>query len=229
MKKLIFLLFFISATLFVPSKIHAEELQINLHKQHTPVWCWAATIAMVVEYMHDKRIEDCEVLSAYDSYLGGQGACCFGDRRCVRTGGINEMKNIMGNIFHLQGQYYFSAPNYQEIIESIDNHHPIIAQLQNPYQPGHVVVVAGYKRPNNVIVLDPIQGKLLVSYNSLLANNPYGKWVGSFLITGKNESVPPVAKYCYTYQMNCPMRVAVPVGSSCSCLTPWGPIQGIAK
>lgn len=39
----------------------------------------------------------------------------------------------------------------------------------------------------------------------------------------------PMATVCVTNAGPCPMRVGMPVGSSCACYTPWGTIPGIAR
>lgn len=181
------MIFFCFILIVSPSKTYSSELEINFHRQNTVVWCWAATIAMVVEYVKGENIEDCEVLSRYDRSLGGPGNCCYGDRRCIRTGQISEMGQILGNIFNIRGRYISKPPSFQELKNSINNDNPIIATLQHPRGSGHVVVVSGYQNPNRVVVLDPMHGKHIVNYNTLIANFEYGYWTGSFLLTSENS------------------------------------------
>lgn len=40
---------------------------------------------------------------------------------------------------------------------------------------------------------------------------------------------PRFATLCMTSAGPCPMAVAMPVGSSCACYTPWGAVPGIAQ
>ncbi len=222
---------------------HCRELNINFHRQNTNVWCWAATIAMMVEYVTGKSIEDCEVLSEYDRSLGGFGACCHGDSRCVRTGNENEIAHILGNLFGVQGRFIPYPPSFQDIKRSIDNNHPLIATLRQQMGGGHVVVVSGYRNHNQVVVLDPMNGKYTVDYQKLMSNFQYGNWTGSFLITPENSNShrnsrpmprprpqrPRIASQCVTNFLACPMGIAMPVGSPCTCFTPRGPIPGIAR
>lgn len=197
MNKLILTIVCSIVFLFAPLKSYCNELDISFHRQNTMVWCWAATIAMVVEYATGDSIEDCEVLNKYDMSLGGPGACCYGDNRCVRTGQTSEMAHILGNLFSVHGRYIPRPPSFDEIKRSIDNDHPLIATLQNPMGSGHVVVVSGYRNPNQVIVLDPMNGRHVVGYQTLISNFQYGNWTGSFLITPENSnsgggtSLPP--------------------------------------
>ena len=43
------------------------------------------------------------------------------------------------------------------------------------------------------------------------------------------QQMPQVARGCYTALGACPMGVAVPVGASCYCPSPRGPIGGVAQ
>ena len=226
----------------INSSAYSRELNINFHRQNTQVWCWAATIAMMVEYVTGTAIEDCEVLSVYDRSLGGHGACCYGDFRCVRTGHENEMAHILSNLFGVNGRFIPYPPSFQDVRRSIDNNHPLIATLRQPMGGGHVVVVSGYSNPNSVIVLDPMNGRHIVDYQMLISNFQYGNWTGSFLITPENSNrrpsqqrhrptmpQPQMATQCITNWGACFMNVPIPVGASCTCFTPRGAIPGMAR
>jgi hypothetical protein len=228
--------------LSVPLKSYSEELDISFHRQNTMVWCWAATIAMVVEYVTGDSIEDCEVLNKYDRSLGGTGTCCYGDNRCVRTGQTREMAHILGDLFGVHGRYIPRPPSFDEIKRSINNDHPLIATLQNPMGGGHVVVVSGYENPYRVILLDPINGRHVVGYQTLISNFQYGNWTGSFLITPENSNpgggtpsptpMPPMSpptSQCITNWGACFMSVPIPIGAPCVCPSPRGGIPGIAR
>ena len=154
------------------------------------------------------------------------------------------MAQILGNLFNIRGRYIPRPPSFQELKRSINNDHPLIATLQNPMGSGHVVVVSGYRNPNKVIILDPMYGKHVVNYNTLIANFQYGYWTGSFLITPENSQnnshgnrrripnntrQPRAASQCVTNFGSCFMGVPIPIGSPCTCYTPRGPIHGVAR
>ena len=158
-----------------------KELQITFHRQNTSVWCWAATIAMVVEYTKGTPIEDCQVLSLYDASLGGFGLCCQFPQGCIRGGQLWEMAYIMESLFGVVGEYWPSYLSFSQIQQNINNGYPMIASLSTGYS-GHVVVLSGYASPDIVIVLDPIYGRYKVNYSTLLQNWQYGTWIATFII-----------------------------------------------
>lgn len=185
--KVIFRYFAIVSTLLatsLPILTEAEaskDLEMDLRRQHSQVSCWAATIAMVVEYLKSFNVEDCEVLAEYDMRLGGRGLCCSGANECMRTGGLGEMGILFSKIFAIHGQV--KGPlSFGDIVEEIDHDRPLIAALQRPGG-GHVVVLAGYREADSVLVLDPIYGRAWASYDSLKANWQYGIWTNTIVFS----------------------------------------------
>jgi len=154
---------------------YAVELNVPFHGQQTPVWCWAATVGMVGEYLTDKRASDCEILSAYDRMFGGPGTCCLFPERCMRTGGSDEMTFIMSELFGLSGYHHVRPLSYRQLREEIDKDRPFIVALRSIFA-GHVVVVSGYKLPDRVVILDPLSGRHVVSYRELRSNWQIGVW-----------------------------------------------------
>lgn len=189
--------------------VSERVLPIRFHPQHTQVWCWAATIAMVAEYLKAFPLEDCVVLSEYDARLGGLGVCCAQPGFCNRTGQVQEMGAIIGNIFGLQGQHFSRPLSYADIVSQINNQHPMIAALTTGYS-GHVVVLAGYRAPNTVVVLDPLYGQYDVAYDVLLANWTYGRWTETFTFT----TPPATEPKCQVRGENVPYMAL--------CQGPWG-------
>lgn len=203
----------------------AEELDVSFRRQHTLVWCWAATIAMVGAYVTGKGAEDCEVLSAYDRLLGGRGGCCEFPQRCARTGSSQEMKTILSRIFGLSGYHYPRALTYAELQREIDRGKPFIAAIRNGFS-GHVVVVSGYETPDRVIVLDPMSGRHVVRYGQLRQNFRLGSWTETLTVSGatpgRREPPPPPTRtpYCCDPWGNrrCVIKMNPgPPGSSCGC------------
>ena len=206
----------------------AEELDVTFRRQHTQVWCWAATIAMVGAYVTGRGAEDCEVLSGYDRLLGGPGSCCQFPQRCARTGSSQEMKTILSRIFGLSGSHYSRALTYAELRREIDGNRPFIAAIRNGFS-GHVVVVSGYEAPDRVILLDPMSGRHVVPYGQVRQNFQLGSWTETLTVSGAEPSrrqppppPPPPARTPYCCDAWGNRRCAIqmnpgPTGSPCGC------------
>lgn len=182
------------------------ELPVAFHMQNTPVWCWAATISMVVDHTQRFRMEDCQALAEYDMRLGGRGLCCTpAFATCTRTGGIGEMAVILGEIFGIQGRYFDRPPAYPEIVAQINAGKPMIAALVSRLG-GHVVVVSGYGPGGNVVILDPAAGRAVVPYPVLLASWQHGIWAGTFVIDSARATEPMcrLVPEVITVQSMCP-------------------------
>lgn len=158
------------------------KLVVPFHAQNTPVWCWAATIAMVVDYVHGYSIDDCQVLSEYDKTMGGLGRCCIYPAECFRAGSTLEMTIILREIYNVHSTPFLRPLSFGELRANIDRRRPMIAALQKPSGWGHVVVIAGYSYDGGVYVLDPIFKPYWVHYNVLVANWGYGIWTQTITI-----------------------------------------------
>lgn len=209
-----------------------RELPIRFHRQHTQVWCWAATIAMVMEYVTGKSLEDCQVLAAYDRSLNGRGLCCQQPATCNRRGSTMEMAHIMENLFGLRGVYLRRALTFQEIKNQIDSNRPIIAGMHHQ-QGGHVVVISGYGPGEKLVVLDPLNGKYQADYSTLKQSLLTGSWLETFVIGSAKEQKAPRPKTTRRYSLKCctsagPCRLprAGLVGTRCYCNSPQGILQG---
>ena len=213
-------------TIFFSTSLIAKEINVPFHAQHTPVWCWAATIAMVSEYVTGNPADDCDVLSAYDRALNGAGQCCNYPQSCLRTGGIHEMKNIMGRLYGMSGYHHVRPLSYSELKREIDNDRPFIAALRTQ-QSGHVVVVTGYSSPNNVILLDPLSGRHVTPYSTLIANFQLGYWMETLTVDKTTPpSVQATQRYCCDGFGNrrCTVPNHLSLGAQCFC-----PTQGVGR
>lgn len=210
-------------------------LPVRPHRQNTLVWCWGASAAMVIEYITGQRTEDCEVLSAYDRRFGGPGTCCGGDPRCLRGAMPGEIETILGQVFGIHGRSQPAPISFEEIVKSIENDKPIVIWLWRNPSSAHVVVIAGYRRPNIVVVLDPLSGTQYVPDSVLRANWMTGVWRDTILISTSRQNVSPppprtpMATFCATPWGSCPMMTRIPIGSYCECRMPNGIFPGQAR
>jgi hypothetical protein len=168
-----------------------KTLPLRLHNQHTIMWCWAASAAATIEYAKGARIEDCEVLSAYDRRRGGLGLCCQDPRPCLRGGVPGEIEAILGSIFDVHGRTEPSAPSLRALAKHIDGGGPVIAWLWNSSTSAHVVAITGYDlNRGRVYVLDPMrQAPLWVGFGWLKKNPMTGTWRDTLFVDG-----PPMKK-----------------------------------
>ena len=166
------------------------ELSIPLRTQHTDVWCWAASIGMIVEYTKAFAIQDCEVLNEYELRNGGRGLCCLASPECNRTGKLNEMSTIMNGIFKIEGGYRSGPVDFDALVQHIDSKKPIMAALVFG-QGGHVAVIVGYqKSTKSVIIYDPAHGRVVATYDSLIDRSSMPYWLGSFIIQSPRSAFP---------------------------------------
>ncbi len=175
------------------------ELPVNLRRQNTDVWCWAAAIGMVVEYTKGFAILDCEVLNEYELRHGGRGFCCLVAPECKRTGRLHEMAEIMDGIFKIKGGYKSGPLTFEQIVSHIDQQKPILAALIFGGKSGHVAVIAGYdKTSKSVIIYDPGHGRVVFPYASLInrATSPY--LLGSFIIQSPRSIFPKCKRVTVT-------------------------------
>lgn len=139
--------------------------------QHTQVWCWAATSAMVIQHKTGRYVEDCSILSSYF-----QTNCCQWPQQCMRPGSPIEMSNIL-QAYGVPNQFIRQPLDFQGIVQSINRDAPLIAGLDPVSQGvGHVVVIVGYENDGTVYVHDPsnYQGFMRIHYNQLFRYGQMG-------------------------------------------------------
>lgn len=210
-------------------------LQIRPHAQHTLVWCWAASAAMVIEYATGRPTEDCQVLEAYDRALGGLGRCCSDPRPCLRGGKPGEIESILGTLYRISGHTELSPPSFGEMAAQIDRGGPLILWLWRTPTSAHVVVASGYDANGRVQIMDPMQGPVWVAYPVLRANWMTGVWRETIFVDGpeipqSEPEMPPPAHWCCTNsgRFGPYLPNDVPLGAPCQWPTPFGPAVGVA-
>lgn len=169
----------------------AKELSLEFHPQHTHVWCWAACVAMVADYLQRFTVADCQVLSEYEILKGAKGFCCIDMQLCTRAGEDEEMAAIFDRIFKLHGRFEKRPLSFSEVKAEIDAGRPIIAALDLEEDKGHVVVVSGYLPNRQLIITDPQEGVYCIPYNATLRKDKdFGQWSKTFVFDSNRAESP---------------------------------------
>lgn len=182
----------------------AKELPLAFHRQHTRVWCWAACVAMVADYLQRFPVADCQVLSEYEITKGGKGFCCIDEELCTRTGSDQEMAAIFDRIFRLHGRFERRPLSFAEVKGEIDAGRPMMAAFALENDKGHVVVVSGYLPNRRLIVVDPEKGAYCIPYDAMLRKDEnFGQWTGTFVFAANRAE----KSRCHIVQENIPGSV----------------------
>jgi hypothetical protein len=168
-----------------------RELPITYHRQHTKVWCWAASIAMVVDYFQNHPVSDCVVLTEFSLRRGKEISCCANPSACTKAGKLEDMTEMMSRTYGIHGDMIDRSLSYNEIVREIDADRPIIAAIDKKDEGGHIVVISGYVFPNRVVVLDPERGRLVRVLEELIrSTDVYEGWAHTFLFSSRRSNEP---------------------------------------
>ena len=149
-----------------------KTLPMKFQYQNTDRWCWASSIAMLVNYYQNTSYKDCDILSYYFNKY-----CCYSPESCYRGGYPNEIDYIINNFIGYYIGKYNRALQFSEIKNKINSGNPIIAWLWNSPTAAHLVVITGYDvNSSSVLVFDPIAGVNWRDYLSFTSNSTTGYW-----------------------------------------------------
>ncbi|WP_146159838.1 C39 family peptidase [Bradyrhizobium sp. MOS002] len=155
----------------------ATVLPISPVAQQTPEWCFAASAAMIFEYLGYPNLNQfgnyqCAVVAAQG------GPCMANCGMCLNAGGTMQRVALIMQSYAMMAQQFAGYQNASvflqfrgilsptEIKHQIDNDGPILAGIspgQIPYPPGlgvsqHAIVVVGYESSPagfDVVLNDP--------------------------------------------------------------------------
>src|SRR5258708_324800 len=173
----IFKLILAVAVVFSLGRANAAVLEIEPVAQQTPEWCFAASSAMILQYLGYPNLN---IAGDYQcGVVGAQGGYCAGNcAACLQSGGTMQrialiVRSYATAAYQLTG-YQNPTVNLREfgilqpaqIIDQIDRDGPILAGISPtsvPYPPGtgfsqHAVVIVGYEGDASnfyVILNDP--------------------------------------------------------------------------
>lgn len=111
-------------------------LSVVLKPQQTRMWCWAASGQMVMEFIGNKTVPQCEHASYYFNNL----PCCDSLVKCV-NGGWPQLKHYGFTFNRTRNQ----AISWEELTDQIDNGKPICFSWHWNDGGGHMMVVIGYE------------------------------------------------------------------------------------
>lgn len=150
------------------------ELQVPYHAQNTLVWCWAASLAMVLDYEFGQYNEDCVIVSDYLERYNLYINCCNRPDLCTRGAWPFEIFEYLNRYTNNSYNQLNRELDFDEIKSQIDNKHPILIcySTYNNFGwliSGHAVVIVGYNNSNNnVRIFDPFNGRSWKRYSEAL-------------------------------------------------------------
>ena len=135
----------------------ARYLNVNLSRQQSQVWCWAAAIEMVSSY-YGNGAAQCSTLS----YWYGAD-CCTYSYYCQTTGTEYQIQSSLSAL-GVSSTYLRAPLTLQQSMSEIDNGRPFIMYYYGSFS-GHVVVAFGYNSEKNTLFIhDPYYGTFEVPY-----------------------------------------------------------------
>jgi len=140
----------------------SRTLNVPYIMQRTPVWCWAATSTMVLNY-YGNLADQCQIVT----YILNRNCCVFGigDQLCASTAPIAAMQQAMA-FGGVRSQYLPAPLTFDQIVSEIGSGRPIIISYRGSFS-GHVVTLVGYNRANRtVVIFDPYYGIFTVPYGA---------------------------------------------------------------
>jgi len=155
-----------------PALVRAEKLAIAPIAQETPVWCWVAVGAMVLNYYDVPNLNpagdyQCGIIAAR---FGPNTVCWTNCRACqVPAGAPSEITRMLreyppfaGRLVNrrvsgLTSTHTLSAISKEQIKQEIDEGRPVIVGINPGGGPGpvsaHVALVIGYEEDNGALIL----------------------------------------------------------------------------
>ena len=148
----------------------ANVLNIQLSRQQSQVWCWAATIEMVSSY-YGNGVAQCSTLS----YWFGADCCTYATY-CQTTGTEYQIQQSFSAL-GINSQYWPSSLMWEQITGEIDSGRPFIMFYLGSFS-GHVVVAFGYNSDKQTLFIhDPYYGTFEVPYGQAFSYSGNMRWV----------------------------------------------------
>lgn len=164
------ILLFISLTFFYVSNSFAlsaklDELQVDssFRFQNTPVWCWAATIQMALNYYGFNITQNEIVTRTFGASVPSTG------NWIQMTNNLNYLGNTAnGERVLVSATVYAGSPSSEAIINHLKQNKPIIMAFHNNATfTGHAILITGvdYHYAGNRAVIDRVTIRDPFPYN----------------------------------------------------------------
>jgi Peptidase_C39 like family len=169
MKKLTVALL-VSASLIVPSvafskTVGLDSLQVDksFKFQETPVWCWAATIQMALNYYGFNISQPDIVEKTFGAAISSTG------NWMQMTNNLNFVgKSTNGKTIMVSATVYMGSPSSEAVINHLKQKKPVIMAFNNPQTfTGHAVLITGvdYKVVGNRATIEKLMIRDPFPYN----------------------------------------------------------------
>jgi len=131
----------------------------NFNFQETPVWCWAASIEMCLDYYGFDVSQPEIVARTFGGAIPAAGNWIQITQNLNYVGQDAKGKNVL-----VSASVYWGSPSSEVIVNHLKNNNPIIMAFHNPSTfIGHAVVITGVEysvingrvKIHNVTVRDP--------------------------------------------------------------------------
>lgn len=144
-------------------------------------WCWAAATAVAYNHKHDLMLPVCEVAS-----IGLGRDCCADRHSCAAGANIFAIYDLLES-FRLHGRIVVHQPDFNEIIQAIDDGQVMLLltiMINGNGLVGHVVTIHGYdKRNQNIYVWDSALGRARLKYDSK-SLGIWGQYLAAIVVDG---------------------------------------------
>lgn len=141
------------------------QLPVRHVWQHTEMWCWAASIQMILNY-HNIMVSQEDIVFNVFGRLQTRGA---NDE--LMTIALNRW---IGPIYGQRVKYFYGIPDTNMLINHINSNNPVIVVYDTDISRGlrHAVVISGVNNIgntiNSVVVHDPFPSKQNLAVNGRL-------------------------------------------------------------
>lgn len=123
-------------------------------------WCWAATLAEVINATRGTDLIDCDVASQYFSQ-----PCCRYPYSCNSQNSLFEFYDIVRR-YNLNTKIHYRI-SWETLTEELKNSRPVLIRIESPLGQGHFVTIMGYDYSiyqdtgnirRSIILSDPMYG-----------------------------------------------------------------------
>jgi len=163
-------------------------LDVPQKKQETKMWCWAACVQMIMEYMGEP-VTQCEQANARMS----RSDCCGepAPAVCVRGGWPQLFRYGVSN------DSVEAALSWEDLKAQLDSNQPVLFSWRWKLGGGHMMLAVGYAEPHWVFVNNPWpphgdaelpEGDFqIMTYQEYVSGDNHDHWRDYYNITKKEE------------------------------------------